>query len=352
MQKFKYIYLEEKIKIMDTGGQRIEYVDIAKGIGIILVIIGHTVSGILRGVIFSFHMPLFFIVSGITYKYSTTKKEFQEKTGKAFKHLIIVAIFLFCVREFLYILNGDGFMPVESSLTVLFASGAPVEMSEYTIPAIGYVWFLFAFFICRQLCDLLHLYFHKYFRIIICILTLMGVVIGNSIWLPFSLDIALAVTVFFFVGKKLIEKNVIDQIVSSNLRLVILISSLTVVMGLLLELILARNYLELAAREYPLFPICFVVAVAFVIVILIFSNKILNIKFLSKQLIFIGKNSMLLLSIHYLDGAWGWLWRIICTGTLLDEYINTFMRTSIDIIVLYIFIFIKKTYAKKIAKKF
>ena len=46
---------------------RIQWVDIAKGITIILMIIGHT--GIPRSIsnwIFSFHMPLFFIMSGLT----------------------------------------------------------------------------------------------------------------------------------------------------------------------------------------------------------------------------------------------------------------------------------------------
>lgn len=42
--------------------QRIDWIDFAKGITILLVIIGHNVSGPLRGAIFSFHMPLFFIL--------------------------------------------------------------------------------------------------------------------------------------------------------------------------------------------------------------------------------------------------------------------------------------------------
>ena len=42
--------------------KRLKYVDIAKGIAIIMVIIGHSTSGVLRGTIFSFHMPLFFLI--------------------------------------------------------------------------------------------------------------------------------------------------------------------------------------------------------------------------------------------------------------------------------------------------
>ena len=62
---------------MGQKSKRIEWIDFAKGITIILTIVGHTVGtgkngSILRGLIFSFHMPLFFILSATTYKYSLT----------------------------------------------------------------------------------------------------------------------------------------------------------------------------------------------------------------------------------------------------------------------------------------
>lgn len=41
--------------------RRMQYIDMAKGIGILLVIIGHTMSlGWKKDFIYSFHMPLFF----------------------------------------------------------------------------------------------------------------------------------------------------------------------------------------------------------------------------------------------------------------------------------------------------
>ncbi len=43
--------------------KRIEWIDVLKGIGIILVILGHT-HVLFRTYIFSFHMPLFFFISG------------------------------------------------------------------------------------------------------------------------------------------------------------------------------------------------------------------------------------------------------------------------------------------------
>lgn len=63
------------------NNKRIEYIDIAKGIGIILVIFGHVVWGgnytifghqFISNFIYSFHMPLFFVISGLCIKESKT----------------------------------------------------------------------------------------------------------------------------------------------------------------------------------------------------------------------------------------------------------------------------------------
>lgn len=51
-----------------TESNRIEEVDISKGIGMVLVITGHLCVGApLRNFIYSFHMPLFFVLSGFVY---------------------------------------------------------------------------------------------------------------------------------------------------------------------------------------------------------------------------------------------------------------------------------------------
>lgn len=49
------------------NNKRLTYLDLAKGIGIILVVLGHLeyISEDIRGFIYAFHMPLFFVISGI-----------------------------------------------------------------------------------------------------------------------------------------------------------------------------------------------------------------------------------------------------------------------------------------------
>ena len=71
-----------------ADGKRIDWLDISKGIAIILVVVGH-ISSLpwepYRKIIFSVHMPLFFIVAGYTTKMGLNKDIIK----KLFKRLFV-----------------------------------------------------------------------------------------------------------------------------------------------------------------------------------------------------------------------------------------------------------------------
>lgn len=78
-------------------------IDIMKGIGIFLVVLGHVLEQDLTNkFIYSFHMPLFFFISGITlcfsYKENIKFKEFITKRGKS----ILNPYFIFSIISFVY----------------------------------------------------------------------------------------------------------------------------------------------------------------------------------------------------------------------------------------------------------
>ena len=82
--------------------KRINYTDIAKGIGIILVIFGHTLRGVpgLVNFIYSFHVPLFFVISGFFYSPSKNDntKLFILKKVKT----LLIPFFSFYLLSYLY----------------------------------------------------------------------------------------------------------------------------------------------------------------------------------------------------------------------------------------------------------
>lgn len=77
-------------RLVSKESERIEYLDIAKGIGIILVIMGHTgfLTETLKTYVFSFHMPLFFVISGMLMclkgDLEKDKKEIFKKKARSF----------------------------------------------------------------------------------------------------------------------------------------------------------------------------------------------------------------------------------------------------------------------------
>ena len=74
--------------------ERNKVLDIAKGLGILLVVFAHTLqirNGI-AGIIYFFHMPLFFFLSGMALYYTYKKKEnisFKEFTIKKAKSILV-----------------------------------------------------------------------------------------------------------------------------------------------------------------------------------------------------------------------------------------------------------------------
>ena len=89
--------------------KRLGYIDAVKGFGIILVVYAHIISGLSSYVIYLFHMPLFFIVSGILFKEPNDKNKFI--VGKV-KSLIVpyfsYSILLFVVFSS-YNIMRDGY---------------------------------------------------------------------------------------------------------------------------------------------------------------------------------------------------------------------------------------------------
>ncbi len=65
------------------------WLDIAKSIGIFLVVLGHTsINENLKIFIYSFHMPLFFLISGFLFKTNDNFKNFFIKQFKRYYTLL------------------------------------------------------------------------------------------------------------------------------------------------------------------------------------------------------------------------------------------------------------------------
>lgn len=125
---------------------RIEWIDIARGITMFLVVIGHTIyHPLIRGLIFSFHMPLFFIFSGALMSFSSNYFKWARTVCRLLRSLVMPGFvsYIFCIILMDLIWKHRLSHSIRDIFeTLLFSSG----VSVYDIEPIGMVWFLLYYF--------------------------------------------------------------------------------------------------------------------------------------------------------------------------------------------------------------
>lgn len=185
---------------------RDETIDIMKGIGIISVILGH-MNEIpftpYRNIIFSFHMPLFFIIGGYFFKpYNTVKQGMLKDAKKLLVPYIFTSfiILIFDCSKAIY--KNDVNIVMNTVIAAIYASGSNhTSLIGGNLPAIGAIWFLFALFWCRffynGICKLTN---NIKVPIIIAISVSAILIDRYLINLPFAILPGLSSMVFYLIG--------------------------------------------------------------------------------------------------------------------------------------------------------
>ncbi len=190
---------------------RILWIDFTKAVVMLLVIIGHSsLPNFLRGALYSFHMPLFFLLSGYTTKCSETKQQIFQRIRKTAKGLLLRAYLLWVIRLMIYlIISRVQYSLPQIVLSAIWAGGAEYTISGFTIPAIGMTWFLVTLFLLRNAYDILQYLMHKKHMTLISVCaTVLGMGVGLLFRLPLSFDLALLSFLFYHCGQLLSQKGI------------------------------------------------------------------------------------------------------------------------------------------------
>ncbi len=180
---------------------RLEYIDTLKGIGILLVLLGH-VSGLpsaLHDIIYSFHMPLFFVISGFLFSgrppvYSYVKKKFFR--------LIVPAWFmgLICGGPFFILLLLGKVESTEFLSRFLGTLGGyPSGDNNFHCSPI---WFLFAVFWVDVLAVTLLRVIGEFWLVGLLVIGLVGGYLSQMFdgYFVFNINIAFTSIQYFIVG--------------------------------------------------------------------------------------------------------------------------------------------------------
>ena len=197
---------------------RIIWVDIAKGIGVFLVVIGHMPSfpEWLRAWIFSFHMPLFFLLSGYTKKddkHLSVKdlivKAFRRNVKPYFYYSIIVVAIDFILLRY------DIISMKKVLCDIFIGQGAD-----------NILWFFMAMFWVQVICGCLNKVSPKYMRNFITFgIVLTGFILGRLSCLnPLKIWSACYSVGFYIVGQSLGNSHVEELFTVRNIFIALGIS--------------------------------------------------------------------------------------------------------------------------------
>ncbi|MDV4150288.1 acyltransferase family protein [Clostridium sp. AL.422] len=263
---------------------RLLWIDVMKGLGITLVLMGHVSQNeLLTNWIFSFHMPMFFFISGITF-YISSKKSFIKKKAKT----LLTPYFIFSILTLIYWiiiernLRGDN-TTIISQITGLFLANGGLSNYVYN----NVMWFL----PCLLITEIIFYYFNKFdnkkLLRILCTSSLVGYVLPKLLdfRLPFTLDTMFMAILFYGIGYLFICNEKQLRIKKS---LVILICLLINIVSIYFNGRVDMN--NNVYGNYILFIIGSLSGIAIIYII----SKIYKFKFFSV----IGKYSLIIMCIH------------------------------------------------------
>lgn len=275
--------------------KRIEWIDVVKGIGILLVVIGHAPRDIMRSqynsidvlyqFIYTFHMGIFFAISG--YLYSSRKFEVK----KAIKRLIIPwIIYSLCIYILFYVANHIG--PISSILSN--SEYSLISIKDYIIdmlliknPYAFHMWFIYILFIVQMIEYILDKVLNKELRANNTILVI-SIILYMFFYKYFLINIITKYVFYFSLGRLIRLSNIDETRRESGLTFI-----LGIVVNLLSIYLIKRDCSDIM-QSLIIFIRVFVGTSLIVVSIIQLAHKIANIKIFQ----YLGRNSYNIYILH------------------------------------------------------
>ncbi len=303
----------------NTKKERVLWIDAVKGIGITLMFLGHmNISSSLHAFIYSFHMPLFVIISGYLFRADNTFLHTLKRRAQALLlPYLYTGMAALCVRLTLLTISGNftfsGAFAISRAQTkaVILGMGFARNLFVTNTESVGPIWFVPFLFCAYMIYFLLEKTVGNKNRVrsvlllfLVVALSFCGYYIGAKIaFLPWSLDASLVAIPLFYVGTRLRQHGFFEK--KYCIIAVILLTAFW------LLLYRRSGMVALVTRAYESFPLCLLVSIAASIVVMylfFLCEKRKVTKFLLMPPAWCGQHSMLLLAIHTVE-CWyvGWL---------------------------------------------
>lgn len=243
-------------------------IDIAKGIGILLVIIGHgSIPSWSKDAIFSFHMPLFFILSGYFFRSETPLVRMRKDARRLLlPYVVTIAVITLYMVAVHQVIKHDGWYYTVNTLWFwIYPTGAPGGLNFS-----GPVWFLFALFWTKGTFNLIEKVHSPWSYFLLAFVALAPLylyyLIGRD--LPLAISQGLISIVFFWGGYE--WKKHEASLGGSRFKSMLLISLAVWVIGAMC------SDLDVMRMIYHNYPICVLTAFAGTYIVIEISKFISN----------------------------------------------------------------------------
>ena len=272
----------EKNLSTDINKNRYEWVDIARGYCILCVMLGHMEqeAGILRDIVYSFHLPMFFMLSG--FLFHPEKYELKVFVKKKIKGLLIPYFFMGSV---IIIVNWCFYYFGDIHALGRYIYELVVQNRFHTI------WYL----TCLFCTEMIFYFIARYVTanrikmgILIVEIAIMGLVYyykgGQP--LPWNVDVCTTALLFFYVGYMC--QKIKLHVSPKYLVLSVIASCVCIYINLRFE----GHGLEMFGCEYAIVPCTFIASVSGAYIVYCISNVE------NKLVSYIGKHSMVYFGWH------------------------------------------------------
>lgn len=327
------------VSVTETSlkNERFEVLDIAKGIGILLVVFAHVnYTPFPLAYIYSFHMPLFFIISGMLFnkdKYSSVKGFIKRRAKTLICPYVLFyvasLVLMFAVHSIAGGISGELLHKYFDYFVQMFlaqGSGSVVNAPLWFVPCLFAVEVVY-YFISKMKT--------KYIIVVCSILTFCGWLLesgylpfDNTV-LPWSLDSALFALGFYALGNLTYGKVkcTIRKIENNKYKNLISAAILVQCAVVLIPLVCLNGKISMGSKMLNNGFMLYATGIVGTIGILAFAMLLSK----SKLLKFYGLNSFCIMSTHYLIRV---LYQLGSSFVGIAEYDATkFVQTIIPFIV-------------------
>lgn len=293
--------------------KRCRWVDVAKGISIILIVLGHIYTDpVLRKPIYAFHVPIFFFLAGVVEKNEKTK--FKDKVFKDFKAIMLpyylvgfLSIILFTViGEKIFVLLGRDISNYHNlaqsagfrdSLWGMLYGNSKLGNMQWNLP----LWFLPCFFATKLLFFLLEkvIYGNEKRRCASIVLLFFYTVIINSntmqICLPCQLETAINMLIWYEIGflikPRCLDENTIQRIRNRK----VLFGSIALLLITISTIgAFSNGSIQVRIDQYSNMILYYLVAGSYIVSVILISIFFEQ----SGKFQYIGRHSMIILLLH------------------------------------------------------